>query len=83
MPKAIDETKRKLAFQKLIESKMDINSTVDWMLKEFKDDPAIAGAKNPAQLCRNIFDLPATRPTSRLTGFSSAKPLTSTARRWC
>ena len=40
MPKAIDEIKRKLGFQKLIESLMDINATVEWMLKEFKDDPA-------------------------------------------
>lgn len=57
MANSVLPLKRKQSILHLLESEWDFDGTVQWMLKEFRDDDAIKAAKNKEKLCMNILTL--------------------------
>ena len=49
--------RRKRACMYHIESRLNTDKTVEWMLKEFANDEAVKRAKYPEKLCRNIITM--------------------------
>ena len=49
--------KRKLACRQFIKNDFDMDTTVDWFLKEFATDPHVSRVKNKRRLAENIVSM--------------------------
>ena len=54
---SISVTKRRDAVLRLLRSDFDIDGTVQWVMLEFADEPAMQRAKNKEALARNIVTI--------------------------
>ena len=57
---SVSPTKRREACLRLLRSDIDIDGTVEWMLKEWADEPTSQRATNKGKLCRNIITIGST-----------------------
>ena len=54
---SISVAKRREACLRLLRSDFDIDATVEWVMKEYADDPSFERAKNKERLARNIVTI--------------------------
>ena len=57
---SVSPARRREACLHFLRSNFDVDATVAWMIKEWREDPVIARAVNKDKLCRNIITIGST-----------------------